>query len=221
MMPSRCSIQYVSKFGRPSNGHRTGKGQSSSQFPRSVVLKNMLTTGQLHSSPMLIRSCLKSCMLGFSIMRTKNFQMSTCMCAKSLQSCPTLCNPMDCSLPGSSVHGIPQARVLEWVVMPSSRESSQPRDRTHISDVSCIGRQVLYHYLGSQRKRNQRSNCQHSQITDKDREFQENIYLCLTDYPKAFDSTNHDKLWKALNELGIPDHLTCLLSNLMWVKEQH
>ena len=46
------------------------------------------------------------------------------MCAKSLQLCPTLCNPMDYSLPGSSVHGILQARILEWVSMPSSRESS-------------------------------------------------------------------------------------------------
>ena len=52
------------------------------------------------------------------------------ICAKSLQSCPTLCNPMDCSLPGSSVHGILQARILEWVAVSSSRGSSQPRDRT-------------------------------------------------------------------------------------------
>ena len=44
------------------------------------------------------------------------------------QSYPTLCNPMDCSPPGSSVHGILQARILEWVAMPSSRGSSQPRD---------------------------------------------------------------------------------------------
>jgi len=46
--------------------------------------------------------------------------------------------PMD--LPGSSVHGILQTRILEWVVMPSSKGSSQPRDQTHISNVSCIGR---------------------------------------------------------------------------------
>ena len=46
----------------------------------------------------------------------------TCMRAKSLQSCPTLCHPMDCSLPGSSVHGILQARILDWVALPSSRE---------------------------------------------------------------------------------------------------
>ena len=49
-------------------------------------------------------------------------------CAESLQSCPTLCNTMNYSLSGFSVHGILQARILGWVVMPSSRGSSQPRD---------------------------------------------------------------------------------------------
>ena len=48
------------------------------------------------------------------------------LCAKSLQSCPTLCHPMDCSLPGSSFHGILEARILKWVVVPSSRGSSRP-----------------------------------------------------------------------------------------------
>ena len=52
------------------------KGQSSSQFPRSIVPKNVLTIGQLHSSDTLVRSCLKSCMLGYTIMQTKNFWMS-------------------------------------------------------------------------------------------------------------------------------------------------
>ena len=68
-----------------------------------------------------------------------------CMCAKSPQSCPTLCDAMDCSPPGSSVHGICQARILEWVAMPTSRGSSWSRDRTRISYVSCIDRWVLYH----------------------------------------------------------------------------
>ena len=53
-----------------------------------------------------------------------------CLCAKLLESCLTLCNPMDCSLPVFLVHGILQARILEWVAMPSSRRSSQPRDWT-------------------------------------------------------------------------------------------
>ena len=67
----------------------------------------------------------------------------TCMRATLLQSCPTLCRPMDCRPPCSSVHGILQARILEWVAMPSSRGSSQPRDRTHASCVSCAGRQFF------------------------------------------------------------------------------
>ena len=50
--------------------------------------------------------------------------------AQSFQSCPTLCDPMDCSPPGSSVHGTSQARILEWVVISFSRGSSQPRDQT-------------------------------------------------------------------------------------------
>ena len=66
-------------------------------------------------------------------------------CDKSLQLCLTLCDPMNHSLPGSSVHGILQARILEWVAIPFSRGSSQARDWTRISYVSCIGRQVLYH----------------------------------------------------------------------------
>ena len=48
----------------------------------------------------------------------------------------------------------------------------------------------------------------------KAREFQENIYFCFTDYTKAFDCVDHSKLWKTLKEMGIPDHLTCLLGNL-------
>ena len=60
-----------------------------------------------------------------------------------IQSCPTLCNPMDGSLPGFSVHGIFQARILEWVAIIFSRGSSRLRDWTH---VSCIGRRILYHW---------------------------------------------------------------------------
>ena len=51
-------------------------------------------------------------------------------------------------------------------------------------------------------------------ITEKAREFQKNIYLCFIDYAKAFDCVDLNKLWKILREIGIPDHLTCLLRNL-------
>ena len=64
-------------------------------------------------------------------------------CAQSLQSCLILCNPMECSPPGFFIHGILQVGTLEWVAMPSSRGSSRIRDRTYISYVSCIGRQIF------------------------------------------------------------------------------
>ena len=51
-------------------------------------------------------------------------------------------------------------------------------------------------------------------IIEKAREFQKNICLCFINYSKAFDYMDHDKLWKTLREMGIPDHLTCLLRNL-------
>ena len=67
------------------------------------------------------------------------------VCASVVQLCPTLCDPTDCSPPRSSIHGILQARLLEWVAMLSSRGSSRPRNWTRVFHVSCISRQVLYH----------------------------------------------------------------------------
>ena len=61
---------------------------------------------------------------------------TTAAAAKSLQSCLTLCDPMDCSLPGSSVHRILQARILEWVAIPFFRGSSQPWDKTQVSGIA-------------------------------------------------------------------------------------
>ena len=67
--------------------------------------------------------------------------MNQLCCCLVTQSCLTLCHARNCSLPGSSVHGILQARILEWVVISFSKESSQPRDQT---GISCIGRWILY-----------------------------------------------------------------------------
>ena len=74
--------------------------------------------------------------------------------SSNTQLCPTLCDPRDCSPPGSSVHRILLARILEWVSISSSSGSSWPRDWTHVSYLSCIGRWILYHYcyLGSPRR---------------------------------------------------------------------
>ena len=63
-----------------------------------------------------------------------------CVCVLALQSWATLCNPMDHSLPVSSVHGILQARILEWISVPSSRGSSWPRDQTFLSYDLCTGK---------------------------------------------------------------------------------
>ena len=57
-------------------------------------------------------------------------------------------------------------------------------------------------------------------IIKKAREFQKNIYFCFIDYAKAFDCTDHNKLWEILKGMGIPDHLTCLLRNLYAAQEQ-
>ena len=57
-------------------------------------------------------------------------------------------------------------------------------------------------------------------IIKKAREFQKDIYFCFIDYAKAFDCVDHNKLWKILQEMGMPDHLTCLLRNCMQVRKQ-
>ena len=61
------------------------------------------------------------------------------------QSRPTLCNPMDCKLAGSSIHGVSQERILELVAISFLKGSSQTRDQTLASCVSCTSRQILYH----------------------------------------------------------------------------
>ena len=100
-MLSKCCTQYVSKSGSLSCGHMIGKGQSSSQFPKGAVLKNIQTIRQLYSSPMLVSSV--------------QFSSVT-------QSCPTLCDPTDCSTPGFLVyHQLPElAQTHIHSVMPSN-----------------------------------------------------------------------------------------------------
>ena len=71
-----------------------------------------------------------------------SLETASAAAAKSLQSCLTLCDPIDGSSPGSSVHGIFQARVLEWVAISFSRGSSRPRDQTQVSRIVS---KTLYH----------------------------------------------------------------------------
>ena len=79
-----------------------------------------------------------------SIYVTVRFASSGSHACLVVQLCLTLCDRLDCSLPGFSAYGILQARILEWVAMASSRGSFWPRDQTHVSCVSCIGRRILY-----------------------------------------------------------------------------
>ena len=72
------------------------------------------------------------------------FALYSLVCV-SAQLCLIFCDPLDCSPPGFSVHGILQARILEWVAISFSRRSSRPRDLTPISCISCISRWILYH----------------------------------------------------------------------------
>ena len=67
------------------------------------------------------------------------------VCAKSLQSYLIFCDPMECSLPCSSIHGILQIRILEWVSISFSRGSSCPRDGTRVSCVFCISKRIPDH----------------------------------------------------------------------------
>ena len=75
--------------------------------------------------------------------RCEVFSLPACMCAQWPQSCLTLCDPMDCNPPGPSVHGILQARILEWVAISFSRGFYQPRDRT-VSAASPALQQIVY-----------------------------------------------------------------------------
>jgi len=68
--------------------------------------------------------------------------------------------------------------------------------------------------LDLEKARNQRSNCQHLLDYKKSKSISKNIYFCFINYAKLFDCVDHNKLWKILQEMGIPDHLTCLLRNL-------
>ena len=79
----------------------------------------------------ILYSCIFLCVFGWGC-------VCVCVCGSVAQSCPALWNPMDCSPPGSSFHGIFQARILELIAIFYFKGSSQPRDRTHVSFIFCF-----------------------------------------------------------------------------------
>ena len=141
----KCCTQYASKFGKLSSGHRTGKGQFSSQSQRKAMPKNAQTTAQLYPSYTLAKQYSKFSKWGFKSMWTVKFQVFKLDLEKAEEP--------EIKLPAS---------------------------------------------IGSSKKQ----------------EFQKNIYFCFIDCAKTFDCVDHNKLWKILQEMEIPDHLTCLLRNV-------
>ena len=124
------------------SGHDTGRHKSSwgfkcqsvqmPCFPKSAVAW-VLTVNQTHTVDFIL-------ILHFFFNFTKRWREECWVHSESdsevTQSCPTLCDPVDCNLPGSSVHGILQARILEWVAISFSRGSSWPRDWTRVSHLA-------------------------------------------------------------------------------------
>ena len=90
------------------------------------------------------------------------------------QSCPTLCDPVDCSPPGSSIHGILQARILEWVAISFSRGSSWPRDQTWVSHIAgrCFNLWATMEWHGVAAKEDRRRDA-----TDNEKHVSQNMFL--------------------------------------------
>ena len=128
--PSRGMVRSWGVCRRPGRDRKHGwRGEQRGYYEGSCVLGPPRDVALGIQAVMNMHNC-------FSIQPT---------CVLSHFSHVQLCDPMDSSPPGSSVHGTLQARILEWIATPSSRGPSRPKDRTCISYVSCIGRQVLYH----------------------------------------------------------------------------
>ena len=146
MMLLKCCTQYASKFGKLSNGQRTGK--------RSVFIP-----------------------------------------------IPKKGNPKECS----NYHTIALLSHASKVTLKILQARLQQYVNCELPDVQAG-------FRNGRGTRDQIANIHW--IIEKAREFQKNIYFCFIDYAKAFNCVDHSKLWKFLNEMGIPDHLTCLLRNL-------
>ena len=150
MMPSRCCIQYISKFGRPNSGHRIGK-------PIPILKKGNAKECVNHWTITFISHASKV-MLKISHTRPKHYVNQEFYMAKL---------------------GLEKEEEQE-IKLPTFAGS--------------------YRKQGNSRKKK--------------------IYLCFINYNKALDCVNHNKLWKALRKMGIPDHFTCLLRNLHVLKKQ-
>ena len=113
--------------------------------PENKVINRSQELGGLISGPGLFQFCLLQLQPRWNYALTKKLLFADLfshsfhehICCLVAELCLTLCDPLDCSPPGSSGHGILQAGILEWFTIPFSRGSSQPKDLTHISYISC------------------------------------------------------------------------------------
>ena len=112
------------------------------QVPSMLCLYQKFTVCWVFPRKDLYESIRRPFLQGTSIMKVYVLCVYMRYMYLVTQSCPTLWDPMDHSLPGSSVRGILQARILEWVATSYSRGSSRPRDRNCVSRVSCVGRRI-------------------------------------------------------------------------------
>ena len=184
MMLWKCCTQYASIFGKFSSGHRTGKGQFSFQSQRKAIPKNAQTTAQLHSSHTLVGR-------------------------RQWQPTPVL---LPGGLPSIGSHRVGH----DWINLAAAAAHAskvilkilQARLQQY---MNCKLPDVKAGFRKGRGTRDQIASI--CWIIEKAKEFQKKIYFCFIDYAKAFDCVDHNKVWKILQEMGIPDHLTCHLRN--------
>ena len=151
-------------------------------------------------------ACLGQFLVGPLLLSPGSWCIQSFVCAsKSLF-------PQSCVSSGGSMMGL--------MVTSSKRAYATPRSAAAPVGLEAKFQQYVSHELpdvqaGFRKSRGTRDQIANiCWIIEKAREFQKNIYFCFIDYAKAFDCVDHNKLWKILNEMGIPDHLICLLRNL-------
>ena len=138
IMASKMVTPNGSELTSPPRSHQR---QDSTGQGKMLTLPHSSYNESIFSSVLIFSIAFEACYLCVCVYVC---MLCVCMCmhTKSLQSCLTLCDPMDCSPPGCSVHEILQTRILKWGAMPSSRGYSWLRDQTHIS-VSCLGKPLV------------------------------------------------------------------------------
>ena len=131
-------IPLIAFLFRSTTSHRCPSSTSFHLEPWPKLNPNLSSSPTLYAIP-ISSPCTHLCT--YTPIYTHSLIISHCCCSLVTKSCPTRCNPMNCNPPDSFVHGIFQARILQWVAISFSRRSSWLRNQIH---VSWIGRQILY-----------------------------------------------------------------------------